>query len=173
MRTHRLLALGAAAALSAFLAGCAASKKYQEAVDLFYNGRMRESAEAFDAYGQRAPGRDRVVYYLNASVARQLIRDYEGSNRLLDSAYDRIEERSAKSVSGELGRFAINESTVDFLGEPFEQARIHYLKSLNYLMLDDLESAVVEARRLDLFLRALSREREGSDGYAEDAYLRY
>jgi hypothetical protein len=47
------------------------------------------------------------------------------------------------------------------------------IKSLNYVLMGDLESALVEGRRLDLFLRLLRDERHGKDAYLEDAFLSY
>jgi len=172
MRLFRFLALAGLLALCIPLAGCG-SKSYTQSVDLFYQNRSEEAVEAFDAYGGGVRSRDELVYYLNASVARHVAEDYEGSNDLLETAHQRLDELNTRSVSGELGRFAINEMTVDYAGEPFEQARIYYFKSLNYVLMGDLESALVEGRRLDLFLRVLHDQRHGKSAYAEDAYLRY
>ena len=159
-------------AVCSLLPGCG-SKSFSESVGLFYQNRMEESAGAFEAYGARVRGRDELVYLLNASVAHHVAGDYETSNRLLETAHRRLDELNVRSVSGELGRFLVSETTVDYVGEPFEQARIHYFKSLNYVLMGDLESALIEARRLDLLLRVLQDERHGKDAYSEDAFLRY
>ena len=129
-------------AVCSLLPGCG-SKSFSESVGLFYQNRMEESAGAFEAYGARVRGRDELVYLLNASVAHHVAGDYETSNRLLETAHRRLDELKVRSVSGELGRFVISETTVDYVGEPFEQARIHYFKSLNYVLMGDLESALI------------------------------
>ena len=157
--------------LGSLLLGCASG--FEQSVDLFYRNRMEASAESFEGYGDRVKRRDQLVYYLNASVPHQVLDDYEASNGLLEPAVRHLDVIMTRSVTGEAGRFLVNEGTVDFTGEPFERARIHYFKSLNYALDGDLEGALVEARRLDLFLGALRAARNGRDAYSEDGYLRY
>jgi len=60
-----------------------------------------------------------------------------------------------------------------YAGEDFELVLIHIFSSINYVMLNDYEGALVELRQADAFLRKLELYYDGKTSYKEDAFARY
>jgi hypothetical protein len=78
------------------------------------------------------------------------------------------------SISGEVGAFMVNDNTLPYRGEDFESVVINIYRALNYARLDDLEAALVEARKVDLKLTQINRQYapEDRNAYREDAFAR-
>jgi hypothetical protein len=67
----------------------------------------------------------------------------------------------------------INDMTVDYAGESFERALLHVFRALNYVFLGDIEEALVESRKVEVFLDELNRNKEKKNTYKDDAFARY
>lgn len=113
-------------------------------------------------------GDDRLLYHMELGLLKHLAGHYKQSNRHLEQA-DRIaEELYTHNVGDMLAVAMSNPRNGPYRGADFERVFIHYYRSLNYLMMGLkatseretlLEAAAVEARRVDIMLGALVRER--------------
>ncbi|GLQ30601.1 hypothetical protein [Litoribrevibacter albus] len=161
-----------------FASGCATyGNDIQTALTYAQSGQPDKAAQEFEKVVQ-PDGSDRLLYYMELGVLKHLNGEYEQSNRLLEEAERLVEEFYTQSVSEALMVAMSNPTIADYKGQVFEDVYINYYKALNYLFLAEqasgriqrselLDSALVEARRLDNKLTKLKNER-GSYQDAED-----
>ncbi len=74
--------------------------------------------------------------------------DWSHSNELLSDADRRIQEAYTKSITANIASLLINDNTIEYGGEEYESIYLNLFKALNYLHLNEEESALVELRRL-------------------------
>lgn len=115
---------------------------------------------------------DRVLYLLNKGMVLRMKRDFAGSNQALEAAKAEMERLYAASVSEHTLSFLINDATVSYGGEDYEQVLVHLYMALNYLELGQPDDARVEALQVDAKLREIKEQVSGSK-YTEDAFSRY
>lgn len=161
-----------------FASGCATyGNDIQTALTFTQSGQPDKAAQAFEKVIQQ-DGSDRLLYYMELGVLKHLNGDYQESNRLLEQAERLVEELYTQSISEAVLVTMTNPTLADYKGQVFEDVYINYYKALNYLFLaeqainrtdraDLLDSALVEARRLDNKLTKLKNER-GTYQDAED-----
>ncbi len=101
------------------------------------------------------PEKDRVLYHLYMGMILHYGQDYNKSNFHLTKAEDAISELFTKSVSRAASSMLLNDNTLAYSGEDYEDLYINIFKALNYLNLDQEESAFVEIRRLNTKLNLL------------------
>jgi uncharacterized protein len=91
---------------------------------------------------------DTGLLLLERAVIQQALGRHEGSARDLRAAEARLEtlDLSADPV-GKLARFLYSDSAPAYRIPPAEQLALNPLNMLNYLAMDDLQGAAVEARR--------------------------
>lgn len=161
-----------------FASGCATyGNDIQTALTYTQSGQPAKAAQAFEEI-ITPDGSERLLYHMELGVLKHLNGEYQQSNRLLEEAERLVEEFYTQSVSESIMVAMSNPTVADYKGQIFEDVYINYYKALNYLFLADqvlshrersdlLDSALVEARRLDNKLTKLKNER-GSYQDAED-----
>ncbi|MDD3536171.1 MAG: hypothetical protein PHC50_08515 [Candidatus Cloacimonetes bacterium] len=135
-----------------FLAACAnliTTQPSSQNIDAALQARELEevlkAVESPKAYSKK----DRLLYYLDAGLLHHYQGDWEASNALLEEAERAFEELQTKSLSRAAGSMLLNDNTLEYAGEDYEDIYINIFKCLNYLQLQDLASAQVETRRID------------------------
>ncbi len=166
-----LPALLAGLALPVFLSGCSSYS------DSFAPIQRDLAAQKYDAAlkdieKQSGSKTDRVLYLLNKGMVLRMKRDFAGSNEALEAAKAEMDRLYAASVSQNAMSFLINDSTVSYGGEDYEQVLVHLYMALNYLELGQKGEARVEAMQVDLKLREISSKVSGNR-YARDAFALY
>lgn len=117
---------------------------------------------------------DPLLYYLDKAMIAHLAGNYTESNRYFEDAIKRIDEIYAKSISKEVTTYLINEKTQPYRTEDFESVLIHYYMAMNYLMMDDLEDALVECRRVNVKLQEINdKYKDKKNVYKSDAFVHY
>jgi hypothetical protein len=99
-------------------------------------------------------------------------RDYSGSNQALEAAKAEMERLYAASVSENTLSFLVNDATVSYAGDDYEQVLVHLYMALNYLELGQPKEARVEALQVDIKLREIG-EKIPENKFTEDALSRY
>jgi len=170
---RRCLALPAVLLLGVLLAGCAtmriADQLDRTLVSGDYAGGLAEIEKAQTQYA----GPNSLLYYFDKGSLAQRAGDYVSSNQALEQAELLIEQLYTKSVGESAASFLVNDMTLSYSGEDFEQVMVHIMKALNFLYLGDFGGAQVEARKVNNRLLALS-DKYGNDAvYKEDAFARY
>jgi len=154
--------------------GCATH--YQKTIaiqDTFLRGDLAQADTLLTRSQAAYSDKDILLYYLDRGMVSHLRGKYEESNQFFERALERIDELYAKSISREAMTYMINDLAHPYRGEDFEQVMIHYYMALNYLMLTDLDGALVEARRVNLKLGELNEKYETKNRYKSDAFVLY
>ncbi|MBD3609541.1 MAG: hypothetical protein HUJ30_03240 [Gammaproteobacteria bacterium] len=150
--------------------GCATfSSEFRAVEKHLVQGRPAQALKVLD----KKPGaeRDRVLYLLNRGMLQRMIGQYQSSNASLEEAKIMMRKLFATSVSETAGSLLINDGTRSYIGDPYEQVMVHMMKALNYLELNERDSARVEILQMDIRLREIYANQESS--YMEDAFGRY
>ncbi|MBI5243793.1 MAG: hypothetical protein HY922_08965 [Elusimicrobia bacterium] len=114
-----------------------------------------------------------VLYHLDIGVVLHDAGKYKESDEHFDAAERRMEELYTKSVTQAAGTLVINDTTQEYSGEVFERALTNVFRALNYVLLGQPDEALVEARKVEVFLDEINRRRGGKNVYKDDAFARY
>jgi hypothetical protein len=162
------------AALAALLASCGPSTQFYREVDALtakgeYARAVEEVRKNEKAYGDKST----VLYKLDLGTLYHYAGEPDSSNMYLFAAEKEIEDLYTESISLKVLSFVTNDNILPYDGEDFERALINIFLALNYASKGMDEDALVEARKVDLKLKELSRRYEGKNKYQEDAFIRY
>ncbi len=110
--------------------------------------------------------RNQLLAYLEKGKLAHLNKDYKLSNNYFNQA-DLLIEDAKKNIGNQVVGVLTNPEKETYRGEDFEKVAIHYYKALNYIFLQQLDDALVEAKRINLQLQKIN------DKYPEDKKNRY
>lgn len=105
--------------------------------------------------------KDRLLYMLDKGVIEHYAGNYAKSNHFLDNAEKTMDELFTRSISQIALSYVVNDNITDYWGEVYENIYVNIFKALNYSHLGNLESALVEIRKVNIKLRELD-DRYGS-----------
>jgi hypothetical protein len=125
-----------------------------------------------DIEKQATVKKDRVLYLLNKGMVMRMKHDFVASNEALEAAKTEMERLYAASVHENALSFIVNDATVSYAGDDYEQVLVHLYMALNYLELQQPDDARVEALQVDQKLREIS-EKIPASKFTEDALSRY
>jgi len=159
------------------LAGCATGMSASDKRDLnnllaaqkFDQAKVKLDTLKDTQYGPK----NAVLFYLDRAAVLHHAGKYQESDRDLDRAEQRMDELYTKSITQAGGMLLLNDTTMDYAGEPYERALAHVLRALNYVFLGQPDEALVESRKVELFLDGLQRAVGGKGVYSDDAFARY
>jgi hypothetical protein len=158
-------------ALGGALTGCATYSDSFGVIERDLSARQYDAALQ-DIEKQSGSKTDRVLYLLNKGMVLRMKRDYAGSNQTLEAAKTEMERLYAASVSENALSFIVNDATVSYAGDDYEQVLVHLYMALNYLELGQPNEARVEALQVDIKLREIG-ENIPESKFTEDALSRY
>jgi len=158
-------------ALALLLSGCAT---YSDSFGVIqHNLAAQQYDDALKVIEKQSGSKtDRVLYLLNKGMVLRMKRDFTGSNQALEAAKMEMERLYAASVSEHTLSFLVNDATVSYGGEDYEQVLVHLYMALNYLELGQPGEARVEAMQVDAKLREIGEKFSGNK-FTEDALSRY
>lgn len=135
---------------------CASFERYQS----MYNNMLLQSdyegaAKMIEKKKFFQKERNLVLYYLELGALARMNGDLAKSNEYLNQADRLIEDRRA-SVGAQGLALVSNPRVLPYRTEYFENVAVHYIKSLNYLQLNQPDAARVEARRTNIRLQELN-----------------
>jgi hypothetical protein len=93
--------------------------------------------------------KDEVVYLLDMGMLHHWNGDYRQSNEYLERAERAIEENFTKSVTRAAASLLLNDNSLAYAGEDYEDIYLNVFKALNYLALGQNDAAFVEVRRIN------------------------
>jgi uncharacterized protein len=163
-----------AMALSFFLASCGPSTEFYKGVETNiaggnYIAALQEVQANQKAYGDKAA----VLFKLDMGLLYHYAGEADSSTRWLTAAEKEIEDLYTKSIGLAAVSMLLNDNVIPYEGEDFEKALVNVFMALNYAEKGEEDEALVEARKVDLKLRELSKKYEGKNKYQEDAFIRY
>lgn len=166
VRTYMAISMCALA-----LGGCATYSSSFSVIQKDLAARQYDAAlQAIDK--QSNTKKDQVLYLLNKGMVLRMKGDYVASNQALEAAKDEMERLYAASVSENTLSFIVNDATVSYSGDDYEQVLVHLYMALNYLQLGQLDDARVEALQVDVKLRQIG-EKIPDNKFVEDAFSLY
>ncbi|KYG69138.1 hypothetical protein AZI87_07935 [Bdellovibrio bacteriovorus] len=135
--------------LALHLVGCATYQNKVQEARAAMSRRDYEKAIADLKPLAETQNDDQLVYLLDYGVALQVAGKLKESNQVFLQA-DRLAEMvDYQSVSRIAGSLALNEEMVQYKGDTFEKIFINAYLAMNFLELNQLDDALVEARRIN------------------------
>lgn len=155
----------------AALPGCRTYyQRQQEFQSHFQSGNIEQAAQVLDSDRRAENRRTRLLHLMNQGVVQHMLGNYSASNVFFEEAYI-LGEDFRKNYGDEALALLINPNVTEYRGEPFELLMIHYYKAMNFIQLGDLDAAMVECRRLNIGLNALSDRYNNENRYRRDAFV--
>ncbi len=130
--------------------------QYQDAAEHYATRNYEVAAAVIEGYRDISyKEKDRVLFYLDTGMLYHYAGKYEKSNEALTLAEQGIEELYTKSISKAIASGVINDNTLDYSGEDYEDIYINIFKALNYIAMQQKDSALVEIRKVNIKLNVL------------------
>ncbi len=167
-------ALAAALALLA-VSACAQNREIYSVLDhLAAAGRYDDAVALVEKARPEYGSTNEVLWNMDLGVFYHYAGRYKQSNEAFERAEKRIDKLFTESVSGNVLAFISNDNTLPYKGEDYESVVINIYRALNYAELDNIEAALVEARKVDEKLKFINSQYAPSEqnGYKEDAFAR-
>ncbi|OFY12555.1 MAG: hypothetical protein A2X11_04325 [Bacteroidetes bacterium GWE2_42_24] len=143
------------------------SQKFQAAVT---TGNFKEAQKLIDKTRSEAEGKNRFLYFTNAGWVYQMTGRYDTSNYWLNRADLYIEDYQ-KSYGAEALALVTNPEVKPYAPEDPEKVMVNYYKAINYIEEGDMESALVETRRINIKLNELNdKYGKRKNRYSNDAF---
>lgn len=153
------------------LAGCATYSGSFRVVERDLAAQKYDAALS-DVEKESKSTKDRVLYLLNKGMILRMKRDLVGSNVAFEAAKTEMNRLYAASVTENALSVMVNDSMVSYSGDNYERVLLHLYMALNYLELDQPDSARVEALQVDDDLRQFAEKHPGTK-FSEDAFTLY
>lgn len=131
--------------------GCVAMQYQQDPLEQsLINQQPAQALAILEQQNHKA--RDAALYHLNKAVLLRMSDAFSASNTELEAAKQISQKLEAVSLREQAAAVSVNDAMRSYLPPPFERAMIYCLKMLNYLEMQDMDGARVEALQLDVFL---------------------
>lgn len=133
------------------------SKEHYEEIDqLLSTGDNQLALEELQSTkGENYKEKDKVLFYLEEGMLYRYAGHYEKSNESLTLAEYAMEDLLTKSISKGILSGVLNDNSLDYTGEDYEDIYVNIFKALNYLQLNKTDEALVEIRRVNHKLNVL------------------
>jgi hypothetical protein len=131
--------------LSSVISGCAYGKLNQARED-FYKAQFGKAVEVLSS-SDEVSSRDQLLYYMEKGTILHCAGDYQGSIDLLLEAAELIKVQEMISASQQAASLVTTEWLTDYKGEYEERLLVHTYLMMNFLMLGNPESALVEGKQ--------------------------
>lgn len=156
---------GVLAALSLLtLQGCTTSAAKSAGMrNMLLQGRVDQALMEVEKEGET----DDVMVNMNLGILRSMNGKFEASNQALEKAKEKIKDLYSTSITEQAAAVIVNDETISFDGDRYEQVLVHAYKALNYIALGDLDAARVEILQSDVKMM------EWGDAPEEDPFMRY
>jgi hypothetical protein len=116
-------------------------------------------------------GKDQLVYLLDYAIALQLSGNYKESAKILGKAEKIADIQDYTSLSREASSLILNAEMVQYKGDDYEKILINAVNAINYLMMNQLDDALVEVRRVNEKLYKFKYE--AKKNYEQSPYASY
>lgn len=148
------------------LSGCAAyqlDNAQHELRGSYASGDYTSTARFIESLNEKGvyKSKDQVLLYLEQGMVNHFAGEYDKSIEYFTKAENQIDELFTKSVSRAVQSFVVNDNKLAYDGEDYEDIYLNVFKSLNFIHQNNLESALVEARRVTHKLGLLDQKYNG------------
>lgn len=139
-----------------FLSACSTSynQLIKESETTFYKGDYMKAAKKLLPYVNKEDN-NQLVFMMECGMMLHAAGEYEKSNTILMGAA-KLADRIATSISKQTAALLLNETKTNYKGEDFERVLIHMYMGINFLMLNDADSARVSFKKVNDLLRDIN-----------------
>ncbi len=146
----------------------------REVRGLYTAGQYELALQKLQNSSVRGQSRNRLLYHLELAMIYDRLGRLQKSRQAFFRAAQLAEELYTVSVSKEAASYLVSSDAAAYRGEDYEKIFIHTMLAMSYLSSNDLQGALVEARRINLRLHAINRGHgDAQNRYHEDAFARY
>ena len=119
-----------------------------------------ETEKAYTNLQKNAPKKPDIPFLFELGLVAHYANHFQESNAAFDQAGDIAEDRYTKSVSKEAVSLVTSDQMRPYSGTRYERLLSHYYRALNYVYLNQLDSALVECRRATALINYFKGEDE-------------
>ncbi|MBN1307831.1 MAG: hypothetical protein JXA18_07935, partial [Chitinispirillaceae bacterium] len=116
---------------------------------------------------------NRFLYHMDIGALHHYAGDFDSSTTYLLKAADIFDELFARSVTNEAAAIMTNDNIRPYRSKPYELVMLHFFLSCNYLAGGNVDDALVETRRVQLFFDEWNRKNRSDLKYDSDAMFHY
>jgi hypothetical protein len=149
------------------LAGCSSYVTQGQQVRLLVE--QGKHAEALKSLAELGGGSRLLGLYETGLVLQDQGR-WAASDSVFDLAEQALDDLYTRSLSRDISAYLVNDATMEYRGDPFETAFLHYYRIVNFIERDDFEGAAVQARRLS---HQLQLWRDAGKPFAGEGFFAY
>ncbi len=148
-------------------------QKNEALMDAVYKGNygVAEKLLASDSKIAKVQ-KNKLLYYLNKGTVYWMNNKFDSSNVYFRQA-DYFVEDFEKNYTQAIASFLVNKNVATYAGEDFEKVLLHYYGAMNYLMLGDLDAALIEAKRMLLKMQRNTDKYKSNNKYKRDAFAHH
>lgn len=153
------------------LSGCATwyqrNAAFQQAVSM---GNFEHAEKILHKDKKQSRDKNKILYFLNLGYIHFMMGQIEESNKAFETA-EQLTEEQRRNVLLETTALISNPETRPYRPEDFEVIMINVYKAMNYLQMDNMEDALVEARKINIRLQQLNdKYPDHKNRYQQDAF---
>lgn len=129
----------------------------------FVTGNYQESSKLLQEFEDKEiyKSKDLVLKNLEAGLIHHFAGNFDSSTVFFDNAEILIDDAYTKSISRGFKAMLLNDNTLVYDGEPYEDIYLNAFKSLNYVHQNDWEGALVETRKMAFKMEQLDIRLKG------------
>lgn len=159
-----------------FSVGCSTSPPIQPTVNsLVSAGQFKYAAFMLEQHEGAYGARNELLYLLDAGMVYHLSGQYQKSINAFNQAKKIYEQTRPRSISQEIDAIIFNDNRRNYRAEIYERILINIFQALNYILTDQYNKALVEARDADLQLRTWQSYGDDDDEiyHYTEAFIRF
>ncbi|MDY6934969.1 MAG: hypothetical protein SVZ03_12215 [Spirochaetota bacterium] len=120
----------------------------------FYRGNYKKAAKKLLPLVNKK-SRDQLILMMECGMMLHASGDYENSNKVLLEAA-KLSETITTSIRKQAAALLLNETKTNYKGEDFERVLIHMYLGINFIMLQKVDEARVEFKKVNDLLRDIN-----------------
>lgn len=134
------------------------------------SGNFEEANRTLESARKTDSGRNRLLYFFNKGWTMHMLGEADSSNKYLNDA-DLYIEDFRKNYALDALTLLTNPTIKPYQPESIENIMVNYYKAMNYLQSNDMEGALVEARKITQKLYEQNdKYKDNQNRYSDDAF---
>lgn len=138
--------------------------------DYLLKGKFEQANKWLDNDKKGQKPKNLLLHKLNRGYVERMTGNTEGSRQAFHET-DLMIEDFRKKAGNEALAILVNPKVKPYQAEDFEAVMMHYYQAMNYIQLKKYEDAVVECRRMNIYLQKMNdKTKDHKPKYQRDAF---
>ncbi len=137
------------------------------------SNNTEQAAKLINSSQKSYKSKNKFLFYADLGLMQHISKKYQDSNTTFEKAKQIYDENYTKSISAATFSLFANDNVIPYYGKPYEMAYINVFCALNYILQDQNNEAVVEARQVDNLFKKQVTDVYGKAFYTDDPFIRY